>query len=743
MSFFSELKRRNVVRVAIGYLAASWLVTEVAGTVLPVFGYGDSALRIIIICLLIALVPVLVFSWAFEITPEGLKREVDVEREHSITRFTGKKIDRIIMVLLALSLGYFAFDKFVLDPVEDDRIAQSAREEGRSDALNEAYGDNSVAVLAFSNMSSDPEQEYFSDGLSDTLIHVLGQVSGLRVTAKTSSFYFKGKDATVSEIAKRLQVEHILEGSVQKFDGRIRTIVQLIRAPDDTQLWSKSFDRDIQDIFAVQDEIAREVVAALKVTLLDAEEERLLQRYRPNLAAYEQLILGRHEKAKRTADSLAAAERHFKRAIELDPGYALAYVGLANTYRHQAFEANLYQPESLRLQEPLIEKALELDPDSSEAHLSRAGFLALRNYMTGQENWEPEYQIALELSPNHAVAHRDYGNMLSRQGRFEEALKHARLAAKLDPMDAAIHASIAKLYWNIGNVDEAIEQIKRNIGEWPAFPANYGFMSEFLSDLGRLGEAQRWRLEWHRSSPGNAQAWATYCSGFLDLEDVNSARECMEQLGNAYPGNHFARAWWLPVHRFQRDWSTALTLTDSLIELWGGWRDYKRFRAELLVALGKPNEARLQMNETYPDLLESEVQLSTTFGGDLNAALVFAAILNAAGELEQRDILLTALENAMAEMQRIHGEGYGVLDMYVHAIRGNRELALAAFKEAVDLGWKVSMEELYLHWWHLPDDWMLGDLRQDPEFIILFKELEAQVAVQRQWYEENKNSPLF
>ena len=210
--------------------------------------------------------------------------------------------------------------------------------------------DKSIAVLAFADMSPDQDQEYFANGLSDTLMHVLAQVSGLKVTAKTSSFYFKGKNIDIAEIARKLNVGTILEGSVQKSGNRVRVIAQLINAGDGTHLWSMSFDRDLQDIFAIQDEIAREVVKALKVTLLDAEEERLAHRYQPTLEAYGELILGHQAMAKRTAAGLAAAEQHFKEAIELDPAYALAYVGLADTYSAQIFYASLVLEDLMELE---------------------------------------------------------------------------------------------------------------------------------------------------------------------------------------------------------------------------------------------------------------------------------------------------------------------------------------------------------------------------------------------------------
>ena len=242
MSLYNELKRRNVIRVTMAYVVAAWLIIQVVETILPAFGYGDAALRYVTILLAIGFIPTLVFSWAFEITPEGLKREVDVLREHSITRFTGKKLDRVIMALLALALGYFAFDKFVLDPVEDVQIAESAHQEGRSEAITESFGDKSIAVLPFVNMSEDESNEYFSDGISEELLNLLAKIPELRVISRSSAFSFKGKDIAVPVVAEQLNVAHVLEGSVRKAGDRVRITAQLIEARSDTHLWSESYD---------------------------------------------------------------------------------------------------------------------------------------------------------------------------------------------------------------------------------------------------------------------------------------------------------------------------------------------------------------------------------------------------------------------------------------------------------------------------------------------------------------------
>jgi TolB-like protein len=492
MSLYHELKRRNVFRVAIGYLALAWLLTEVSGTLFPAFGIPDWGVRFVVIVFALGFVPALIISWAYEITPEGLKREKDVVREASITHLTAKRLDGFTIGLIVVALAFILADRLWLSPrlaVQLQAPAAVVTDPVQTAEPEPQYPPNAIAVLPFADMSPNKDQEYFSDGLSDTLIHVLAQLSGLQVTATTSSFYFKGKNIDVGEIARQLKVGTILEGSVQKAGGRVRVIAQLVNAGDGTHLWSKSFDRDLKDIFAIQDEIAQEVVKALKVTLLDTEEERQAQRYQPTLEAYEQLILGRQEMAKRTAVGLAAAEKHFKQAIELDPDYALAYAGLADTLGLQPEYAGLALEESMERRQPLIDKALELDPFSGQVYTARAFlYWAQEDFEAAQK----DFIKAIELNPNYATAHHWYANMLRQYGRFEKGLAQFRVAAELDPMAPIIQGDLAKSIWFADRVEEALTVARRNIEQNPEFPINYSTMAKFQTALGHVGEAQRW-----------------------------------------------------------------------------------------------------------------------------------------------------------------------------------------------------------------------------------------------------------
>jgi TolB-like protein/Tfp pilus assembly protein PilF len=586
----------------------------------------------------------------------------------------------------------------------------------------------SIAVLAFDDLSETRDQEYFSDAMSETLIRELAQVSGLKVIAKSSSFYFKDKAVRIIDIGSELRVGHVLEGSVQKAGNRVRVTAQLIDVSGNSPVWTENFDRDLDDLFAVQDEIAREVVEALKITLLDTEEDRLAQRYRPPLEAYEELILGQQEMFRGTLESLVAAEQHFQRAIEIDPGYALAYVGLAYTYNFQESAGRLME-DSIERRQSLMEKALELDPFSSDAYTARA----LINFDRRQfEFAENDLLKAIELNSNYAQARQYYSLMLRRQGRFEDALTQIRVAADLDPIAPFVQIELAGVLWDLGRVEEALSVTRRNIERNPEVPHNYSNMANFHAALGHIGEAQRWIDEASKRELG-PYTLRKKCEGFLDLGDALSAEHCANQLSEIFPDMREPIIVWWGLHTYRGEWHAAIENQKSLSERSDRRRISTRILADLTAGQGDIKRARQLMVDAFPEYLEDNVELTAT---NLQSALTFAAILHANGETEQRDILLQAMEQKIATMHRTRGYGYGTLDVYIHAMRSDRDRAIAGLRDAIDTGWRSS-------WWWLRRDWKLASLHQDPDFIAMMNELEADILEQRQWYDEHKDEPLL
>ena len=274
MSLISELKRRNVIRVALLYLVAAWVILQVSQLLFDVLKLPDWTSRLVLGLLMLGFPLSLIFSWVYELTPEGLKREHEIDRNQSVTTTTARKLDMVVGALLVVAIGMLAFDRYVGPRTHSRQVTVESRTATPAAAVappRARTGPASIAVLPFVNMSDDKANDYFSDGLSEELLNVLAKVQGLRVIARTSSFAFKGKDATIADVAKTLGVDHVLEGSVRKSGDRVRITAQLIRAADSSHLWSETYDRTLQDVFAIQDEISGEVVDALKVRLLGPE----------------------------------------------------------------------------------------------------------------------------------------------------------------------------------------------------------------------------------------------------------------------------------------------------------------------------------------------------------------------------------------------------------------------------------------------------------------------------------------
>jgi len=454
MALLSELKRRNVFRVGTAYLVTAWLVVQVVETVFPVYGLSQNAIRYVFTALAIGLVPALIFAWAFELTPEGLKRDRDVDRSQSVSLQTGKSLDRAIMIVLALALGYFAFDKFVLSESREVAIAESARQEGRTDALVGSYGNHSIAVLPFVDMSPSKDQEYMSDGIAEELLNLLAKIPELRVISRSSAFAYKGKDIDMPTVAEQLNVVHILEGSVRKAGNQLRITAQLIEAQSDTHLWSETYDRELVNIFDIQDEIAATVVEELKLAILGKAPTTK----RLDEEAYTLVLQARYFWNRRAEGDEQKALKMYQRAIEIDPNYAPAWAGLSVAYAVHAIKGRMDRDEGFALAQEAAEKSLQLDPDLSDAHV-RMGQAYSRAQNEGA--MRAEYQKALALDPNNPLAIGVIAMDAGRNDRFGEAIDLYAKAAVLDPLGAIWPNNMAAIMYRAGRFDDVEEMAAR------------------------------------------------------------------------------------------------------------------------------------------------------------------------------------------------------------------------------------------------------------------------------------------
>jgi adenylate cyclase len=462
MSLFSELKRRNVFRVAIAYLASAWLLTEVAGTLFPAFGIPDWGVRFIVIIFALGLVPTVFFSWVYELTPEGLKREKDVVREASITNVTAKRLDGITIGLIVLAVLFITTDRLWLGPYLAERVAvpkaaMPALEPSEDKAPETAeYLSNSIAVLSFVNMSNDPDNEYFSDGIAEELLNLLAEIPELRVIARTSSFSYKGKDVKIADVARDLNVSHVLEGSVRKAGNRVRITAQLVQAETNTSLWSATFDRTVDDIFAVQDEIAAEVVAALRVRLL-VQGVPITRRTKPE--AYSLFLQGRHLQRIGTEVAMRKAEALLQQALAIDPQYAPAWDRLCSGLANQAILGFIDYDDGTQRAKLAAQKALEADPSYFQAH-ARIGALATiydRDFETAARH----LRLARSLAPNNPIVLGANAILAEALGQTARAIELNEKALIVDPLDSIGITNLAWQYVLVGELGTAEKMYRR------------------------------------------------------------------------------------------------------------------------------------------------------------------------------------------------------------------------------------------------------------------------------------------
>ena len=443
MSLVSELKRRNVIRIAVAYIVGSWLLIQVAETILPLFGVEDSVTRILVIVLAIGFIPGVILAWVFELTPEGLKRESEVDRSRSGTPDADKTLDRAVMVVLALAVAYFGIDKFVLDSHRDASLAEQktvevkkARQEGRTEALVDIYGEKSIAVLPFVNMSSDAEQEYFSDGISEELLNLLAQIPELRVISRTSAFSYRDKDISLAQVAEELNVAHILEGSVRKAGNQIRITAQLIEARSDTHLWSRTYDRQLDNIFVIQDEIAASVVEGLKITLLGAAPQA--QDVDPQ--AYALYLQARYLARKGSAEGFDESNALYRQALAIDSNYPSAWNAVAVNYTNLAGLGLLPAAEGYNKAREATNKALAINPDYAKAH-ANLGWIAM-NYDKDLAQAARHFQRALQLDPTNVDIIRTAAALLPGLGRVDKGIELYEYASARDPVSPAGHFNL-------------------------------------------------------------------------------------------------------------------------------------------------------------------------------------------------------------------------------------------------------------------------------------------------------------
>ena len=502
--FFAEVKRRNVYKVAIAYGAVAWLLTEIATQVFPFFEIPNWVVRLVVLVIIAGFPIAVVIAWAFELTPEGLKRTEIADAKYPLGRSPKRAWIYIVIIAGAISVGIFFLGRYT---------SPKQRE------ANELPG-KSIGVLPFVDLSQAKDQEYFCDGISEEILDALAKVEGLRVVARTSSFSFKGKNADVAQIAQKLNVENVLEGSLRREGNRIRITAQLINARNGFHIWSETFERELQGVFAVQDEITRSIVDALKIKLAVAPPAHAEQ----NTEAYDLYLQGLYFSNKSDEEQLRKALSLFQRALDKDPTLSRAWTGIAKAWYWLA-DAYLKPLDAYPAVESAATKALELNERDAEAHcyLSEAKRV-LHWDLNGAER---ELKRALEIDVNSSSAHLVSAYVHSCSGDLEEVPREMHEAERLDPLSAIVSDSQADLYVNLDRLDDALSAAKRTLTIDPNYIYVEPTLARVYREQGKLDDALAIYLKAREVTHGPTAGLAI---SYARLGRVSEARRVLQQL---------------------------------------------------------------------------------------------------------------------------------------------------------------------------------------------------------------------
>jgi TolB-like protein/Tfp pilus assembly protein PilF len=655
------------------YIVAAWLIMQVAGVLIDLGNLPVWVGPIILPLLVIGFPIAIALSWFYEITPEGVSRERDVEPGATATHVAGRRLDFIVISLLCAAVILFAYDKWWIGPPPE----------------------KSIAVLPFTNLSGDPEQEYFSDGISEELLHLLAQIQDVRVPARTSSFYFKDRNEPVADIAAALNVAHVLEGSIRRSGDRIRITAQLIKADDGYHVWSQTYDREIGDIFAIQDEIAANISDSLKLHLGLAGDGTELPRVirAANIQAYDAYLKGKQLFQQREVRS---AIDEFERALRIDDDFAPAHAQLAVATAFLGLGGNLSLDEIAETANPHLERAEALAPNLAEVHAGRA----LLADLEGDYEAEIEHlREALELNPSYGDAMNWLQIALVNLGRYEEHDAFMEQMLTADPLDYVVRFNYAEWLCEKGRIDEArvlADQVLAQDSRW----GNWIHASILIFYEGQLAEGLSHALQMsHFWWASRVLAW---------VGEYDEARRI-------YPdGSHW-------VDAEEGDWDEAIRETKDQLKLTPDSIDALTIAGSVMVQAGRPQEA-LPLLERALDKAPEGRPMATDLG--LRATIWLAEARRQTGD---EDGAQAAARIARADLAALRASGRDnanlwLVEAMLAAFENDTERVIASLEKAMKLG----LRDTNFHF----STSSFAHLRGEPRFVALLEELEGLIAAE-------------
>jgi TolB-like protein/cytochrome c-type biogenesis protein CcmH/NrfG len=714
---WAKMRHRKVVQWGIVYAAGAWGFLQGLEYLSGTYDWPRQIQQLVTLALLIGLPVVLVLAWYHG--DRGQHRVTVVELA-------------ILAVLLAAGGAVLWSYELRRKPAS----VSETREATRRDVAGSEQESLSIAVLPFENRSRLEDDVFFVEGIHDDILTQLSKVGALTVISRTSVEQFRDTQLSIRSIAEKLDVAMILEGGVQRAGNRVRINVQLIDARADTHLWAETYDRELTaaSIFAIQSEVATAIAAALKATLTTGEKVRVWAPSTQKLEAWEAYQLGRQRLAKRTSESLAEAEQYFKRAVEIDPKFAVAYVGVADTLVLRLGYTGYPLAATLEKADAAIQQALALEPRLAEAVAGAATVALLKEDYAAAE---AGFRRAIDLSPSSATAYRGCTQLYGLMGRNDDSLRCATKAAELDPLSVSANLGLGRALERVGRFDDALARYRKAIEIDPSVPSSYLFVgSTYAHGLGRLDQAVPWFERAARIDPGSPTYSLVLGGTHVDLGNIAEARRWLADAirhGAEYQDVATVEAL---VHLYEGNLSKAEQISRKVLDT----DPRNPYALNMLRIVGLRTGHRIEVLDLYlkafPELVGTNSPVID--GSNYQSTVDLAGLLLDAGDRNRAAGLLDGSESVIRSTQRMGWEGYGMLDVQIHALRGDKIRALAALREAETAGWRS------FGWRYYRDfDPNLASIRDEPEFKAIFADIERDMARQRaELAKRPKDAPL-
>ncbi len=715
-SLVTELRRRNVFRVAAAYALVSWILIEAGSVLLPTFGAPEWVFRAYVLVVLAGFVVAMIIAWVFEVTPDGVRLERDVDRSNDQPPPRGK-MNAAIIALLVLALG-----------VSVTFNVTGIRNVG--EALPDRPSWDSIAVLPFSSRSTDAENQYFADGIHDDILTRLADVDSLRVISRTSVNEYRDTIKNAREIGRELGVSTILEGAVQRSGDQVRITVQLIDAKTDEHIWAESYDKalTIQNVFDIQSEISSQIALSLRAALTTEEARRIAATPTDNLKAYAEYVRGRNNLSTRSFSSLQAARQNFSTAIELDPEYAQAHAALAQTLlvtvsNHKSIPAT----DAFSMATRAIDRALKIDPGLGEAYAVRGLMQTMQWYPTragdGNIQAAASFRRAIELSPSLADTYVWFASLRADEGDVNSAIELLTTALSIDPLSRIPYVNLPSYYAMRGQNEETVQKLLQAVALFPDWSTPYNYLSDHLQKLGRLDESVAWGIQAMALSQDPLAG-----SSLFGIYQAFGHEEAVIEFIENFPKDH-------PVYPVGKSYRHYIM------------RDYERTLDEL-EQLSEPSELSVKfayplligasiMVEDYDRAYDYIVQSDPVLGSDtdilidqknIDSAVVLAFVEQKRNRPRQAEALLQKALPVVERLPRLGMSGHGIQDVHILTLQGRLSAAIEALLAAVDEGFVSSTG---FDAWPFDEDPIIEPLRSDPRFPDIERRMNEKIEAMR------------